>query len=498
MTIPLNILKMLKCCLSNDNHIVNNAVLLQCGGNACKSCCSFDSPVKCLFCGGEHAKGGIKYQKNPQIEEILNNYLSELMISLKQQLNDTVNYYENYQLNVNKKFSIVQNQIDIKTEVVKTLVDMTHNELNTQLDGLKTSIIRVRPIKAIQNMKQKYDTQNSHNLSNFYELQNDLINFKQQLNEYFKKVDSIQFKQSILPIDRKILGTIQHSLLNNYSFLKSIVIANIPDTRNLVRMAYSRKQQIIYAVDNDTCSIKILTSNGAFLNEINHEYLLKPWAICLDNDEIYIGDQGRHEILVFSLNVNNAKLTRKFGKGIVKLPSAIKVDTRFEAKRILYVSDWSNNEITIWNCKNGDLLHKLDVDSPSQIEIKDNKLFIVSTINGFITTPNRKLQWITKGSNCIFVVDLVTFKIKFNLGLEYWLKLRGLQIDDDLNILVSAYELNDKNEVSSNRYLFSFDQTGHLIDKIRFTNNGVDCNDLILIGNKLVSCYADKLTIVNF
>jgi hypothetical protein len=497
MSIPLNILKILKCCLSNDNHIVSDAVLLQCGGNACKSCCSFITPIKCLFCLEEHVHDEVIYQKNPQIEELLNNYLSELITSLKHQLNDAVNYYENYQLNFKKKLSTIENQIDVKTEVAKTLIDLTHNEFKTQLDGLKTSILKARPIKVIQSTKLKYASEHSFNLSTFYEFQNDLINLKQRFNDYFTKVDSIRFKQSAIPIDRTILGYIQHPFSNNYSCSRSIILAKIPQTKNLVRMAYSIKQQIIYAVDHESCSIKILTSNGAYLNVINHEYLFKPWAVCLDDEELFIGDQGRHEILVFSLHYNY-RLTRKFGKGIVKIPSAIKIDMRCEAKRILFVADWSNNEITLWNCKNGDLLHKLDIDSPSQIEIKNNKLFIVSTINGFITTRNRKLQWITKGSNCLFIVDLVTLKVKFSLTLDSWLKLRGLQIDDDLNIIVSAYELNKKNEVSPNRYLFSFNQSGCLINKIRFTNNGIDCNDLLLIGNKLVSCYADTLSIVNF
>ena len=57
MSLPADILKQIKCCLNEDEHILIDPVLLKCGGNACKECISESlSLVKCLNCNGRHSK----------------------------------------------------------------------------------------------------------------------------------------------------------------------------------------------------------------------------------------------------------------------------------------------------------------------------------------------------------------------------------------------------------------------------------------------------------
>ena len=52
MPIPEDLLDQIKCCLNEDGHIVHDPVLLKCGYNACKKCCSDPvvSTFKCLRC----------------------------------------------------------------------------------------------------------------------------------------------------------------------------------------------------------------------------------------------------------------------------------------------------------------------------------------------------------------------------------------------------------------------------------------------------------------
>lgn len=57
MSIPDEVMKLLKCCLSTDDHIVRNAVLITaCGGNACRECATnFNhNYTNCNYCNRFH------------------------------------------------------------------------------------------------------------------------------------------------------------------------------------------------------------------------------------------------------------------------------------------------------------------------------------------------------------------------------------------------------------------------------------------------------------
>ena len=58
MSLPADVLKQIKCCLNEDEHILIDPVLLKCGANACKECISesLSCLVKCLNCNGSHSK----------------------------------------------------------------------------------------------------------------------------------------------------------------------------------------------------------------------------------------------------------------------------------------------------------------------------------------------------------------------------------------------------------------------------------------------------------
>jgi hypothetical protein len=58
MSLPDYVLKEIKCCLNEDQHILLDPVLLKCGGNACKECINDPSKtsVACFKCKSSHLK----------------------------------------------------------------------------------------------------------------------------------------------------------------------------------------------------------------------------------------------------------------------------------------------------------------------------------------------------------------------------------------------------------------------------------------------------------
>jgi hypothetical protein len=81
MPIPEDLLNQIKCCLNEDGHIVHGPVLLKCGYNACKKCCSDPvvSTVMCFSCHNSHDKNELltlPNSKEPNL--IIQRYLNDL------------------------------------------------------------------------------------------------------------------------------------------------------------------------------------------------------------------------------------------------------------------------------------------------------------------------------------------------------------------------------------------------------------------------------------
>jgi hypothetical protein len=95
MAIPDEIQKYMKCSFDNDNHIVNQAILLPCGGNVCKKCIidSLSSSLKCYYCNESHNKDKLLklMPENPIIDEMIkNSYFGELVENLKTRFSKTI------------------------------------------------------------------------------------------------------------------------------------------------------------------------------------------------------------------------------------------------------------------------------------------------------------------------------------------------------------------------------------------------------------------------
>ena len=89
MPIPEALLNQIKCCLNEDGHIVHEPVLLKCGLNPCKKCCSDPvvSIVKCLRCHAIYEKKELLTSPNNKLADlIIQTYLNHLFQDLNLKL----------------------------------------------------------------------------------------------------------------------------------------------------------------------------------------------------------------------------------------------------------------------------------------------------------------------------------------------------------------------------------------------------------------------------
>jgi hypothetical protein len=90
MSIPEDILKGLKCCLSEDGHYIYEPITLKCGGNACKKCINKDSKenkIKCYNCLDFHDKQDYRNSGvNVMVKSVMNLFLKDLIQDLEVEL----------------------------------------------------------------------------------------------------------------------------------------------------------------------------------------------------------------------------------------------------------------------------------------------------------------------------------------------------------------------------------------------------------------------------
>jgi hypothetical protein len=95
MPIATEAIRLLRCCLSEDGHIVKDACLITtCGGNACKSCIQNTKKysLNCNYCKQSHYTDSLKKMPNNKSIDILikTTFLKELVEMLKSNFSELV------------------------------------------------------------------------------------------------------------------------------------------------------------------------------------------------------------------------------------------------------------------------------------------------------------------------------------------------------------------------------------------------------------------------
>ena len=148
------------------------------------------------------------------------------------------------------------------------------------------------------------------------------------------------------------------------------------DDYEIARLASFENNTKLLATNNKSNLLHLLDFDGNILKSFNPNNILKdPIGICVLDDpneeKIFIGDNRENKIFVFK---SNFELKFQFGDQNLKYPSYMQIDNEFD-KSLQYVSDSTNNKITIWNTRNRSFISKIGIDSPRQINFTQNSLY---------------------------------------------------------------------------------------------------------------------------
>ena len=83
MSLPEYVLKQINCCLSQEEHIIEEPVILKCGGNACKECTQ-NYRFECQKCSMKHNKN--EFVECKSTESLIRYFMSDLSKSLDEKL----------------------------------------------------------------------------------------------------------------------------------------------------------------------------------------------------------------------------------------------------------------------------------------------------------------------------------------------------------------------------------------------------------------------------
>jgi hypothetical protein len=90
MPIPEDILRGLKCCLSEDGHFIYEPITLKCGASACRKCINEDSnrnKTKCYNCMDLHDTQDYRNSAvNVMLTSVMNLFSNDLIQALEVEL----------------------------------------------------------------------------------------------------------------------------------------------------------------------------------------------------------------------------------------------------------------------------------------------------------------------------------------------------------------------------------------------------------------------------
>ncbi len=237
-----------------------------------------------------------------------------------------------------------------------------------------------------------------------------------------------------------------------------------------------------------------------------HKKLKYPFALCIGkNDEIFVAESESSaigliekemvyctKILIFDSNFNfqsdfNFKHKHYLDRMIID-----------NDKNILFISHPLGNQITKLDSQKGDVIGTIEIDSPKEMQLNNDFLYVVSWTTFTKNKNTNKFECLTRGSNCIFVLNTENNAIIQTIKFNNLLKPSGIHFANELCILTTAYELDENDIVSKNSFLFKISlKNGEIIKKIEI-DDVKDANDIILFDNKMLVWLNSSIRFLEF
>jgi hypothetical protein len=152
----------------------------------------------------------------------------------------------------------------------------------------------------------------------------------------------------------------------------------------------------------------------------------------------------------------------------------IQVDTAFDLamdndKQCIYASDTNNHVLQMINRFNGHLLRTHNIQYPKDLFIFGQFLYVLSDLP---MEPH------------ILVLDKMTFKEVHSIRLTNLNFIRGLHVDQDRSVYVSAYESDKNGNVDWNSaFLYTFNSSGVLSHRLKLNLSGLW--DFLIVENRV-------------
>ena len=265
-------------------------------------------------------------------------------------------------------------------------------------------------------------------------------------------------------------------------------------------MAFCNNGTQIAMPDELNSIIHICDLNGNLIESKDPDGIIdQPIGICIltkedGDEEIYIGDCAEHKVFVFD---SNFTLKNTFGDNRLKIPQYILIDDENVTNKYLYASDFSNDEITIWNTQDGQFIDYIKVNSPFTIRFDASHIYAVSPTEFKLNDENR-VEKIEKGGNCIFIIKKIKpYDVVKEIKFDNWLCPSSLHICNEMKIYTVAYDLDSNGVKSEYKSLFIIDLNGNICKKI-ILNDIQIIGDMLVFQNKLVFSVRSAIRVLQF
>lgn len=276
-----------------------------------------------------------------------------------------------------------------------------------------------------------------------------------------------------------------------FDSIKSSKSFHVP-SKSLFTMVFLKTKRKIVITDYMDKSLKVLDINGCFQEKISQAGCLeKPWAISSNSrNDIFITDYEDMGIVKLD---SSFKFIRKIGEKVIR--NACYMATDPDNEDIVYLTHYIENRVTIWNVLENKFINSFGIDTPEFIQIKRNRIFLTSRTEVEYIEGRKEFRRIIEGSNCIFVLSKSNYSLLHAIRIEDWIDPRGLHVDDNLNILTTAFKLDENNNRSDWRHLFVINERKSSYTSICLSGLEV-LSDMLMIENKLYFCISDIIEII--
>src|SRR6218665_2908993 len=220
-------------------------------------------------------------------------------------------------------------------------------------------------------------------------------------------------------------------------------------------LAYCKETRSLLLCDNHCCTIEqfsLSSSSGSSmqpqklwkLNEMHGISYPTSVQIASKMNRIFIGCDFNGGIYV--LDQNSLQLVKKFAQNMNRDFDYMVVDeTEYPQCCTVYASSVNNDILTKFDYNSGLVTRELPVMTPSNILLKDDKLYLICGIDS---------------SECVLVIDKHSLKIQSKFSLSGWSLLGGLCLDERGDVFVTAS--NDSNH----RIIYSLDDGGKVVGRV--------------------------------